>query len=393
KWSASIYNSEEQHYTTVNTNNSELVTGNSSVEVGLPAGTYYIRVENYSSAVDKVYDMTVKYTESDLYEKEFNNTVATATPFKLNNSYKGTISHSSDLDFYKFTLASDSNVSISISALEGKSWSLYLQDDKGNTVDYFYTKYSGVISNSASIDVGLPKGTYYVKVSNYTNSVDHPYTLKINAKASKVYEKEHNDTFTTATTLPLNTAMNGSIGNKPSSDYDYYKLVVPTSGNVKVSMTQKSGYAWNINLMDSKGTSVMYANTNYNDLVKGNWTSSLYLTKGTYYIRISNYTNATWKPYTLKVSQTTVTPTAKNITIKNNKGKADTITVKSVKKGSTIKVYNSKSKQIASVKATGTTATLTVKQLGTQAGKVYVTVQEPGKLVSARRTVNFAKEK
>ncbi|MER1999546.1 MAG: hypothetical protein ABS882_07210 [Lysinibacillus sp.] len=393
KWYARLYNSNGDKYAEFYTNDSELVLGKSAIEVGLPKGTYYIKINNYTSSVDVPYKMTVGFTKSDLYEKEFNNTVATATSFKLNNSYKGSLQGYNDTDFYKFTLNGAGNVNLSMSTLEGASWRVLIQNAKGVIVESFTTKHTGVTSKVATVNVGLPKGTYYVNISNSTSTIYKPYTLKINFKASSNgYEKEPNNTFTTATPIPLNTTVNGVINNH-SSDKDYYKFVVPASGNMKFSLPQKPGISWYYTVYDSKGNRISSGYTNGNDFAKGFWTSTLYLKKGTYYFYVSNSNNSRLVPYTVKISQTTATPAAKNVVIKNNKGKADTITVKGVKKGSTIKVYNSKSKQIASVKAKGTTATLTVKQLGKQAGKVYVTVQEPGKLVSARRTVNFARER
>ena len=82
------------------------------------------------------------------------------------------------------------------------------------------------------------------------------------------------------------------------------------------------------------------------------------------------------------------------ITIKNNKGKSDTIKVKSIKKGDVIKVYTKASggKLLVSKKATGTTTTLSVKQLGKKAGNVYVTVTKNGLLQSSKVKAAYKKE-
>ncbi|MCK1999867.1 NPCBM/NEW2 domain-containing protein [[Brevibacterium] frigoritolerans] len=86
---------------------------------------------------------------------------------------------------------------------------------------------------------------------------------------------------------------------------------------------------------------------------------------------------------TLKMSQ---------ISIVNNKKKDDIITVKSLSKNDTIKVYNSKGQVIASGKTTGTSISLKVKQLGTSKGKVYITRLSSGKLESDKLAKDYKAE-
>lgn len=83
-----------------------------------------------------------------------------------------------------------------------------------------------------------------------------------------------------------------------------------------------------------------------------------------------------------------------NIKIANYKGKKDTIKVSRLAKGDSIKVYNSKSKgkMIASKKATSSSVTLSVKQLGKKSGKVYITVTKKGMKESKRLAVSYSGE-
>ena len=85
---------------------------------------------------------------------------------------------------------------------------------------------------------------------------------------------------------------------------------------------------------------------------------------------------------------------ASQIKVKNNKGKSDTITVKSIKKGDTIKVYNKASggKLLVSKKSAGTSTTLSVKQLGKKAGSVYVSVTKSGLRESSKVKMSYKKE-
>lgn len=82
------------------------------------------------------------------------------------------------------------------------------------------------------------------------------------------------------------------------------------------------------------------------------------------------------------------------VTIKNNKGKSDAITVKGIKKGDVIKVYDKSGggKLLVSKTSNGSSTTLSVEQLGKSAGSVYVSVTNSGLLESARTKVSYTKE-
>lgn len=85
--------------------------------------------------------------------------------------------------------------------------------------------------------------------------------------------------------------------------------------------------------------------------------------------------------------------TSKQVKVTNNKGKNDTVTVSGLKKGDTIKLYTISGRILGKSTASGSSATISVKQLGTGSGKVYITLQQSGKLESAKITVNYSAEK
>lgn len=93
-----------------------------------------------------------------------------------------------------------------------------------------------------------------------------------------------------------------------------------------------------------------------------------------------------------------VTPaiTVDAVNIVNNAGASDTIEVTGLREGDVVKVYDSmyggKVLGTATVGSYGTYATVTISQLGTAAGSVYITVTSVGKLESARVKVDYASE-
>lgn len=80
------------------------------------------------------------------------------------------------------------------------------------------------------------------------------------------------------------------------------------------------------------------------------------------------------------------------ISVKNNKGKADVVTVKGTAKGQKIRVYNEAGKSLKTVIATSKTTKISIKQLGEKAGKISVARIQDGKHISAKTTVKFSKE-
>lgn len=83
-----------------------------------------------------------------------------------------------------------------------------------------------------------------------------------------------------------------------------------------------------------------------------------------------------------------------NNVVVNNTKKQDTIKLSGLKKGTTYIIYkNAKKKtKLTSFKASTTTKTITVKQLGVNEGKLYILAQSPGLRPSLLTTVHYSKE-
>ncbi|WP_010288239.1 hypothetical protein [Kurthia massiliensis] len=82
-----------------------------------------------------------------------------------------------------------------------------------------------------------------------------------------------------------------------------------------------------------------------------------------------------------------------SVTVKNNKGKNDVVTVKGTVKGEKVRVYDANGKTLKTVTATGKTTKVSIKQLGKKTGKIQVARIQVGKHISAKTTVKFSKEK
>lgn len=91
-------------------------------------------------------------------------------------------------------------------------------------------------------------------------------------------------------------------------------------------------------------------------------------------------------------------PHVSNVTVSNNPSSIpDTVTVNGLSEGDVVKVYNSETNgtqlgQSQPVTAGSTSATVTINQLGSNGGTIYVSVTGTGKLESSRVAVSYSEE-
>ncbi|PFW73810.1 hypothetical protein COL23_19025, partial [Priestia aryabhattai] len=127
-----------------------------------------------------------------------------ATQLPLNQIHKGKLQDSNDKDFYKVVVPSDGNVSLSIKQQHDASWYGAILNSKGEVYEDIYSDDSELVEGYAVTQVGLPKGTYYIKIENSSSAYNKPYEIKAGFTASNNYEKEFNNNLTTANAINLN---------------------------------------------------------------------------------------------------------------------------------------------------------------------------------------------
>ncbi|WMJ16514.1 hypothetical protein RA955_18240 [Geobacillus proteiniphilus] len=153
-----------------------------TASVGLPAGEFYIKVEgnDYSP-----YQVELTFKEGDNYEKEFNDSLRTADPIKLNSEIEGFVKNEYDKDYYKITLPQPTKVKVLLSNT-GYSKYVSIYDKDNNKLTSFSTDpstdYDGYYT-----EIGLNKGEYYIKVSGNYYIFNDQYTLTITAPKPSVW--------------------------------------------------------------------------------------------------------------------------------------------------------------------------------------------------------------
>ena len=369
------------------------VSGNEEREIGLPAGTYYIKIKSAKNGFDNAYKFRVNFTTSAVYEKESNNTQQTANKIQLNTVYKGTLQETWDHDHYTFTLPSDGNVTFSMKKSKTASWYVYIRDSSGKSYKYFTTGNGANATGNEERQIGLPKGTYYVEIQDNEKAMDIPYEFQVKFEASNYFEKEFNDSFAQANSIELNKNYRGSSLN--SLDTDYYSFSIDSTKVIRIKMERSKESSWDITLYDAKQKYMNVFSTEYGTKGVGSEERTYTLTKGKYYITVFNGKGAKERPYQFSVLDRSLQLTEKQIQVNNYKGKDDVVTVSGVKANDVVKVYDQPTggKLLSSAKVTkGTQVSMNIKQLGPKAGKVYVSLTQPGMGEGARTASSFAGE-
>lgn len=232
-------------------------------------------------------------------ESEPNNSLSSANSINIGPSYTGNLSTLNDIDCYKVVVPTDGELTVNLNHAEipGDSmqhWTVELIDSSNNS--YMSMDVKGYDSDT-NMKKGLAKGTYYIKVicyctwaSGYYSPID--YNISAALTSSDYFEKESNGSMPIASNMEINKKYTGALNS--SDDIDFYKVVLPSDGEVTVKFNhqEKAGDSikhWVVALLDGKNTE--YVNFD----VQGNnaqTSKSISLPQGTYYVRVKCY--CTW---------------------------------------------------------------------------------------------------
>lgn len=92
-WRATLYNSSQSELVSYSYAGNE--TENQGANIGLGAGTYYLKITSGDWDSDTNYKIRVNHTSSSMWETEFNDSYTTADNVTVNTTYNGSIMHSS----------------------------------------------------------------------------------------------------------------------------------------------------------------------------------------------------------------------------------------------------------------------------------------------------------
>ena len=272
---------------------------------GLAAGTYYVRLYNYTATETNTYTITPSLTATGFAnDTEDNSTPALANVLPLNGSVTGHVGYyynnqRDTIDWYAVTVTQDGTLSYTITSENGLYIYAKLYDGDGTT--QLAGNYTGSTATFSRGD--MAPGVYYILIhAYYPNSEYVPYTLS-NTLIPPVSANDPlpNETFSTATPLALNGSTTGHIGYRYNGNvdvYDWYSVNTNADGDLYFTITSDNGQYVYAELFDGDGI------TN----LAGNFTTSTAtyhkdgLAPGTYYIRIRTFYSYEYTSYQLSDS-------------------------------------------------------------------------------------------
>lgn len=291
---------------------------------GLKPGKYFLRIEvAYSSYSSKDYSFKINYSASDVWETEFNESYSTANTLKVNEYRYGTKrDNRDDYDWFKFTIPKDGYISLSMvhTYLEDSSRFADVTCYRSDMQELISYGIGWRNSSFTGGNIGVPAGTYYVKVRPYSTFT--PYKFKVNYHASSVWETEFNDAYTDADSLKLNVSRHGNL--RKSSDVDWYKFSLsskrPVYLNFRHSYAEFYYNAWNVYVYNKGMKEIASFSVMENEVSTVKQLGTL--AAGTYYVKITSTWDYIASDYTINAgthNHTYKTAITKATTAKNGK--------------------------------------------------------------------------
>lgn len=390
-WDFEILDGSGNEFTGGTTDYSNKAMGVTARKVGLPAGTYYVHIEDDWNSINETYYFAVNFAENANVEYEFNDSSSAANKIKLNTPYVGEIQNYNDEDYYRFTLPESGAVTLNMSQKSGNGWNASILNLEGEVLSELTTESSSNVTKPTERTVGLPKGDYLIHIEDSWGSTYQPYAFTVKFAKSTTYEKEFNNNAQQANSIGLGKNYYGNLQDYNDTDYFTFFLSKPSS--VSLEMGRKPSVSWYMSLYNSNGDEVGSFNTKYGQFAKGIESKKYSLPAGRYYISVDDYSNTRNYKYQLAVKVPTPSISIKSVQITNYVGKSDSVKVNALTKGDVVKLFDSKGKLFATSKpVSGSSTTFSIKQLGKNAGFIYVSNTRSGMLESSRVKVSFKAE-
>jgi hypothetical protein len=257
------------------------------------AGTYYIRVLPYSGSTSYNLNLSATVIPPD----NAGNTLVTARNVTLSSStttFQDWVGSADTNDYYRFTVASTSNLNLSLNGLTSDA-DVQLLNSSGSLIQ----SSANAGTSAESIVRQVNAGTYYIRVLPYSGSTSY----NLNLSATVIPPDNAGNTLVTARNVTLSsstTTFQDWVGSTDANDY--YRFNVGTQSNFSLSLTGLTANA-DVQLLNSSGGVIT---TSANTGTTSESIASL-LSTGTYYVRV--YQSSGNTNYSLSLNATAVAPT------------------------------------------------------------------------------------
>lgn len=300
-WELYLYKQDGSEMYTMGVNGD--IASQRSCRIGLPAGTYYVKVKRgfYDSNVN--YNLRVNYVAAGYWETESNDNQSGADQIAPNASMTASLMNSSDSDYYKFETKSSGYISLTLNHSyidnDFNYWKIRLyRASDGSLLHEAYCQ--GNITSQKTCRIGLPAGKYLVQVTKDFYHSDMDYNLRVNYVADKTYETEKNDTPATADSITKNKVSRGTL--MANGDQDYYTFTLKSKCYVNFRLTH--GYIdddwdyFHLTVSNKSNSPIMEYSLSGTEL---GLNKGMVLPAGKYYVKVTSSNRHSTTPYGILV--------------------------------------------------------------------------------------------
>ncbi|HAM16065.1 MAG TPA: hypothetical protein DCP91_09465 [Eggerthellaceae bacterium] len=259
-----------------------------------------------ASEVSDAKALQPELTAQSLLSPQENVTFASAQNINLNTGTDGVLTgnyYNPDERWYKFSLPEAGKLRLTMYTASTESsgnWEVYLYDSDEKEIGA--NRYDlGSTPAQTILDIGLPKGTYYVMVGKGGSVTDIPYRITPGFTASQYCETELNDSLASADSIALDKVTSAAVSSKKRffaagvfeyEEADWFEFKMATAGKLALKMsspaTDSNARPLEVRLYDSAK----------NEICRGQYkvggvplqtVLATGLPKGRYFIEISGY--------------------------------------------------------------------------------------------------------
>ena len=260
--------------------------------IGLPPGYYFVTVNSHIYS-NIAYSLNLSFTGDFSIENETNDTPETATMLDVNTEKIGSLTYRdkvADKDYYSFTMNNDGFISLDFIHSEltdtYDGWNISLIDSAGKTIYSTISKWNQAITKTP--DIGLPEGTYYIKIDSdnlyHSNIV---YRLILIMIQNNNWETEPNNSPADADIITPGTPISGTmIENGTDYDTDWFSFKAEKDGILSIEFShikidEKNKEGWSVSVIDKSGNIIRNFTSDWDESEK---TVQMNVKAGEYYI-------------------------------------------------------------------------------------------------------------
>ncbi|MBM6619114.1 Ig-like domain-containing protein [Bacillus suaedaesalsae] len=236
------------------------------------------------------------YAHAETLEHEDNGTLNTANLLELKPDpqnktitsavINGSLLTGSDEDYYKVDLAAPGKLKIDINVNQQARYKVSLLTKDGTPIESWNTRFIESKTLITMIDIGLAKGTYFIKISMHEMYNENtPYTVKVGYTPSSTTEHEVNNTIANANKISFNTQVTATFSH--TKDSDYYQLTVPKDMTLSILTTRPLETTYLLKFFNQDETVLKshYSEPGSDQLLR--YFVDVKVKAGTYYLKLS----------------------------------------------------------------------------------------------------------